>query len=210
MSIAIKSARELELMRVASRIVANTLVDLRAAVAPGMTTKELDRIAERSIKSQGGDPAFPYVNDFPGCVCISVNNEVVHGIPGKRRLESGDLVKLDVGAIYDGYHGDAAITVPVGIVSSEAQRLLDVTEALPGGGNRGSAGRQSSERHRRCHSGLCGASRVFHGPAVRRPRHRPGATRGADRAALSAVVPRHRVAAGNGPDDRAHGEPGKL
>ncbi len=128
MSITIKSDREVDLMRVASRIVANTLVDLRAAVQPGMTTKELDRLAERSIKAQGGDPAFPYVNDFPGSVCISVNNEVVHGIPGKRRLEVGDVVKLDVGAIYDGYHGDAAITVPVGVVSAEAQRLMDVTE----------------------------------------------------------------------------------
>lgn len=115
-------------MRIASRIVANTLVDLRAAAQPGITTKELDRLAERSIKAQGGDPAFPYVNHFPGSVCISINNEVVHGIPGKRRLEAGDLVKLDVGAIYDGYHGDAAITVPVGAVSAEAQRLTDVTE----------------------------------------------------------------------------------
>lgn len=128
MSIAIKSAREVELMRVASRIVANTLAELRDAVAPGVTTRELDRIAERSIKAQGGDPAFPYVNDFPGTVCISINHEVVHGIPGKRRLAEGDLVKLDVGAIYDGYHGDAAITVPVGVVAPEAQRLLDVTE----------------------------------------------------------------------------------
>jgi methionyl aminopeptidase len=127
-SVSIKSAREVELMRAASRIVANALVDLRIAVAPGMTTKELDRIAERSIKAQGGDPAFPYVNDFPGSVCVSVNNEVVHGIPGKRRLVEGDLVKLDVGAIYEGYHGDAAITVPVGVVSAEAQRLMDVTE----------------------------------------------------------------------------------
>jgi methionyl aminopeptidase len=127
-SVSIKSAREIELMRAASRIVANALVDLRAAVQPGMTTKELDRIAERSIKAQGGDPAFPYVNDFPGSVCVSVNNEVVHGIPGKRRLVEGDLVKLDVGAIYEDYHGDAAITVPVGVVSAEARRLMDVTE----------------------------------------------------------------------------------
>jgi methionyl aminopeptidase len=127
-SISIKSAREVELMRTASRIVANALVDLREAVAPGMTTKDLDRLAERSIKAQGGDPAFPYVNHFPGSVCVSVNNEVVHGIPGRRRLQEGDLVKLDVGAIYEGYHGDAAITVPVGTVSSEARRLLDVTE----------------------------------------------------------------------------------
>jgi len=128
MSITIKSAREVDLMRSASRIVANALVKLREAVAPGMTTKELDRIAERSIRAQGGDPAFPYVNDFPGSVCISVNNEVVHGMPGKRRLVEGDLVKLDVGAIYDGYHGDAAITVPVGTVSAEARRLMEVTE----------------------------------------------------------------------------------
>ena len=128
MSISIKSAREVEMMRSACRIVANALVELREAVEPGMTTKELDRIAERSIKSQGGDPAFPYVNDFPGSVCVSVNNEVVHGIPGKRRLVEGDLVKLDVGAIYQGYHGDAAITVPVGTVVGEARRLLDVTE----------------------------------------------------------------------------------
>ena len=128
MSISIKSAREVEMMRAASHIVANALVELREVIEPGMTTKELDRIAERSIKAQGGDPAFPYQNDFPGSVCISVNNEVVHGIPGKRRLADGDLVKLDIGAIVDGYHGDAAITVPVGTVSSEAQRLLDVTE----------------------------------------------------------------------------------
>lgn len=128
MSITIKSAREVELMRAASKIVANALVDLRDAVVPGVTTKDLDRIAERSIKAQGGDPAFPYVNDFPGSVCISINNEVVHGIPGKRRLVEGDLVKLDVGAIYEGYHGDAAITVPVGAVSAEARRLMDVTE----------------------------------------------------------------------------------
>jgi methionyl aminopeptidase len=73
-SVSIKSAREVELMRVASRIVANTLVELRAAVEPGITTKELDRIAERTIKAQGGDPAFPYVNHFPGSVCVSVNN----------------------------------------------------------------------------------------------------------------------------------------
>src|SRR4051794_2097122 len=98
-------------MREAGRIVANTLVEIRDAVEPGITTKELDRIGERSIRRQGGDPAFPYINDFPGVVCISVNNEVVHGIPGKRRLREGDIVKLDTGAIYQGYHGDAAITV---------------------------------------------------------------------------------------------------
>lgn len=128
MSITLKSPREIDLMRAASRIVANALVELRSAVEPGITTKELDRVAERSIRAAGGDPAFPYVNHFPGSVCTSINNEVVHGIPGKRRLAEGDLVKLDVGAIYGGFHGDAAITVPVGRVSERAQRLVDVTE----------------------------------------------------------------------------------
>jgi len=128
MSVTIKSAREVEIMRIAGRIVANTLVELRGAVEPNMTTKEVDRLAERAIKRQGGVPAFPFINDFPGSACVSVNNEVVHGIPGKRRLKAGDLVKVDVGAIYDDYHGDAAVTIPVGKVSDEARRLMDVTE----------------------------------------------------------------------------------
>jgi len=128
MSVTIKSARELEIMRVAGRIVANTLQELRAAVEPGITTKELDRITERSIRRQGAEPAFPYINNFPGSVCISVNEEVVHGIPGKRRVREGDIVKLDVGAIYEGYHGDAAVTVAVGEISGEARRLMETTE----------------------------------------------------------------------------------
>lgn len=128
MSIALKSAREVELMRVAGQIVANTLQELRAAAEPGMTTKDLDRLAERSIRDQGGEPAFPHINDFPGSACISVNNEVLHGIPGRRRLREGDLVKIDAGAIYQGYHGDAAVTVPIGSVSDEALHLLQVTE----------------------------------------------------------------------------------
>lgn len=128
MSIILKSSRELEIMRAAGMIVANTLLELREAVEPGMTTKELDQLAAASVRRQGGDPAFPYVNNFPGSLCVSVNDEVVHGIPGKRRLVAGDIVKLDVGAIYDGFHGDAAITVAVGSISVDAQRLMDTTE----------------------------------------------------------------------------------
>lgn len=128
MSIILKSSRELEIMRAAGMIVANTLQELRDAVEPGMTTKELDRLATASIGRQGGDPAFPYVNNFPGSLCVSVNDEVVHGIPGKRRLVTGDIVKLDVGAIYYGFHGDAAITVAVGPISADAKRLMDTTE----------------------------------------------------------------------------------
>jgi methionyl aminopeptidase len=128
MSIPIKSPREIEIMRDAGRIVGNTLHELRAAIEPGMTTKDLDRLAEGSIIRQGGEPAFPYINNFPGSLCISINEEVVHGIPGRRRIEEGDLVKMDVGAIYRGYHGDAAITVGVGNISDTARRLLEVTD----------------------------------------------------------------------------------
>lgn len=129
MSVTLKSRREIEIMREAGRVVANTLVELRSQTRPGMTTKDLDRIAEETIRSQGAEPAFPHINNFPGSLCISVNDEVVHGIPGKRVLREGDLVKLDAGAIYKGYHGDAAITVPVGRVSADAQKLADVTES---------------------------------------------------------------------------------
>ncbi|GAC1407908.1 MAG: type I methionyl aminopeptidase [Chloroflexota bacterium] len=128
MSVTLKSDRERDIMRQAGRIVADSLQELQRAVCPGMTTRELDEIAERSIRRSGGDPAFPYINDFPGTACISVNDEVVHGIPGKRVLLEGDLVKIDIGAIFEGYHGDAAITVPVGEVDSQALRLLNVTE----------------------------------------------------------------------------------
>jgi methionyl aminopeptidase len=127
-SVALKSPREIEAMREAGRIVADVLQELRSAVQPGITTKELDRIAEAAIRRQGAEPAFPYINDFPGSLCISLNEEVVHGIPGKRKLRSGDLVKLDTGAIYRGYHGDAAVTAGVGELTEEARRLLEVTE----------------------------------------------------------------------------------
>lgn len=128
MSISIKSSREIEIMREAGRIVGNTLQELRGAVEAGMTTKDLDRLAQESILRQGAEPAFPYINDFPGTLCISINDEVVHGIPGKRRISDGDLVKLDAGAIYRGYHGDAAITVGVGELSDTARRLVEVTD----------------------------------------------------------------------------------
>jgi methionyl aminopeptidase len=128
MSITLKSAREIERMRQAGTIVANTLLELRDAIEPDMTTRDLDRMVERSLRRQGAIPAFPFINDFPGSLCISVNEQVVHGIPGERRLRAGDLVKLDVGAMYQGYHGDAAVTVSVGEAGPEARRLMDVTE----------------------------------------------------------------------------------
>ncbi len=113
-------------MREADNIVADTLLMLSDHARPGVTTRELDDLATEYIRGRGAMPSFPLVQ-FDGTTCISVNNEIVHGIPGKRVLRDGDIVSLDLGVIYRGWHGDAAITVPVGRISAEAQRLLDVT-----------------------------------------------------------------------------------
>jgi methionyl aminopeptidase len=125
----LKSERELNLMRKAGAIVAQILDDMAKMTAPGISTGELDRFAESRIKELGAKPAFKGYNGFPACVCISVNQEVVHGIPSNKRvLKDGDIVGLDFGVIYDGWYGDSARTVPVGKISDEAQKLLDVTK----------------------------------------------------------------------------------
>jgi methionyl aminopeptidase len=125
----LKSAREIELMKGASKIVAEILVELREQCRQGVSTGDLDRIAEDLIKKKKARPAFKGYRGFPACVCISVNDEVVHGIPSpKRVLNSGDVVGLDFGVIYDGYYGDSAMTVPIGEVTPEVLNLLKVTE----------------------------------------------------------------------------------
>lgn len=126
--ITIKSLRELALMRHAGRVVAEVLRELGKAIRPGITTLELDRIAERYIKKANCLPAFKGYHGFPASICASVNEEVVHGIPSLRRLLEGDIVSIDVGAVYQGYFGDAAATFPVGDVSEETRRLISVTE----------------------------------------------------------------------------------
>ncbi|MDX5318885.1 MAG: type I methionyl aminopeptidase [Actinomycetes bacterium] len=126
--IEIKSREQIEKMRVAGLLVGRTLELLRSAVRPGVSTLELDRIAEDSIRSGGGTPSFKGYHGFTGSICASVNDEVVHGIPGERVIEEGDLVSIDCGAIVDGWHGDAAITVPVGEVPADAVELMRVTE----------------------------------------------------------------------------------
>lgn len=132
--ITLKSTREIELMRRAGRVVAVTCAELEKAVRPGVTTGELDSLAEELITAQGGRPAFKGYNGFPASICASVNEEVVHGIPGLRKLVDGDIISIDVGAVVDGYYGDAAITIPVGKVSEQKMRLLAVTrEALARG-----------------------------------------------------------------------------
>jgi len=114
-------------MRRAGRATANILREMAKNVRPGITTGELDQIAEKMCKELGVKPAFKGYKGFPACVCISVNDQVVHGIPGDRVLENGDIVGLDFGVIHEGYHGDSAITVPVGTITPQAQALVDAT-----------------------------------------------------------------------------------
>ncbi|MBV9028130.1 MAG: type I methionyl aminopeptidase, partial [Candidatus Eremiobacteraeota bacterium] len=123
----LKSPREIEAMRRSGKVTAAVLTRLMQAVHPGQTTGELDRLAEEGIRAAGGVPTFKGYNGFPGSICSSVNSEVVHGIPGPRALRDGDLLSIDIGTTLDGYVSDSAVTVPVGKVSRNAQRLLDVT-----------------------------------------------------------------------------------
>jgi methionyl aminopeptidase len=130
--IPIKTRRELALMREAGRHVAEILQELAPLVAPGMTTLELDRLAEKKIQERGVTSSFkgydPYgLPPYPGVLCVSVNEEIVHGIPGPRTIQAGDLVSIDFGVAVDGYHGDSAITLVVGEVAEERRSLVDVT-----------------------------------------------------------------------------------
>ena len=125
--ITIKTESEVELMRYAGKITAKTLKAVSKHIKPGITTLELNAIAEETIRSNGCTPAFLNYNGYPASVCVSVNCEVVHGIPSMRKLKEGDIVSIDCGAIYKGYYGDAANTYPVGKISADAQRLIDVT-----------------------------------------------------------------------------------
>ena len=131
----IKSAREVKIMRQASKIVATVLREVMAMVEPGQTTGDLDAFAERRIREMGATPSFKGYHGFPASICASINNEVVHGIPSSKRvIHRGDLLKVDTGAYFEGYHGDSCITVCVGDVSKEAQTLSRVArESLMAG-----------------------------------------------------------------------------
>lgn len=134
MAIAYRSRTEIEGIRRAGRVVMDILAILRDAVRPGVTTGELDVIARHELDARGaisnfeGYSPMKGIPPFPGVICSSVNDEIVHGIPGKRVLREGDIVAIDFGAVLDGWHGDSAITVPVGTVAPETQRLLDITQ----------------------------------------------------------------------------------
>lgn len=123
-----KSEREIQHMREAGRIVALALRAVREAVAPGVTTKDLDEVAREVITSHGAIPSFKGYHGYPGNICASVNEEVVHGIPGLRKLQEGDIVSVDCGATYNGFVGDSAVTIPVGKVDLVSEQLLRVTE----------------------------------------------------------------------------------
>ena len=126
--IVLKTGRELKVMREACRISAEALKLAGSAVEPGVTTAEIDRIAEKYILSQGAVPNFKNYNGYPATACISINNEVIHGIPSKKRvIQAGDIVSIDLGAKFEGYHGDNAATFACGDVSAEAKRLMDTT-----------------------------------------------------------------------------------
>ena len=134
MAIAYRSRTEIDGIRRAGRVVMEILELLRAAVAPGVTTGELDALAAAELQKRGATSNFKGyrpgkgIPPFPGVICASVNEAIVHGIPGNRVLKEGDIIAIDFGAVVDGWHGDSAITVPVGKVSEQAQRLLDVTQ----------------------------------------------------------------------------------
>jgi len=124
----LKSSWEIDLIRKSGRIVAEALARLTKLVEPGITTLDLDRLAEEYILKRGAKPAFKGYRGYPYSLCASVNEQVVHALPSERTLKEGDIISLDLGSIVDGYYGDAAVTIPVGQVSDEANRLIDVTQ----------------------------------------------------------------------------------
>ena len=129
MSILLKSKEEIEIMREANRIVAEVLDELKKIIMPGITTEELNSVAERITKKRGAKPAFKGYGGYPKSLCVSINDEVVHGIPSKKRkVKKGDIVSIDYGVIYKGYFGDSATTVIVGDVSKKLKKLVEVTE----------------------------------------------------------------------------------
>ncbi len=125
--IKLKSKREIKVMREAGQIVASVLVMLEKAIKAGITTAMLDKIAEKEIRKHRAEPAFLGYHNFPASICTSINEQVVHGIPGLRRLEEGDIISIDVGVRLGGYYSDAAATFPVGAVNGKARKLIDVT-----------------------------------------------------------------------------------
>jgi methionyl aminopeptidase len=176
MGIVIRSEQEIMAMRQAGRVVAIVLEILSGVIRPGMETKELDVIAGRELEKLGAKPSFKGYHGFPANLCVSVNDEIVHGIPGERVLKEGDIVSLDFGSIYDGFQGDAAVTVSVGEVKPEAKRLMETTEnALEAGIAKAYAGARlgdiSAAVQRCAESGGYSVIREYTGHGIGRQMH---------------------------------------
>jgi len=174
--IVIKDENELAAMRVSGRLAAEVLQALAAAVAPGITTGDLDALARRLIQERGATSAFLGYHGYPGTVCVSVNEEVIHGIPGARRIEAGDLVSLDVGVTFGGFVGDTATTVMVGVIDPELVRLVATTQrALEAGIAAARAGAHlsdvSSAVEQAVLAGGCSVVREFVGHGIGRAMH---------------------------------------
>jgi methionyl aminopeptidase len=174
--ITIKNEAEMAAMRVSGRLTGEVLRALAAAVAPGMTTADLDQLARRLIKERGATSAFLGYHGFPGAICVSINEEVIHGIPGKRVIAAGDVVSLDVGVVYGGFVGDSATTVLVGVTDPDCVRLLAVTQralaagiaaARPGG----RLSDVSNAVERTVLEGGCSVVREFVGHGIGRDMH---------------------------------------
>ena len=185
-------------MRSAGLVVARTLDLLRAAVAPGVTTADLDEVARESLRDEGAGSSFLGYHGFPATICASVNDEIVHGIPGPRVLREGDIISLDCGAIIDGYHGDAAITVPVGEVAPELAELLRVTEESLWAGFAAArlGGRLTDISHAVEASVRRAAAPLRHRRGVRRARHRHRDAPGPAGAQLRPARPRPELVKG--------------
>ena len=161
--ITVKSPREIDYMRQAGKVVASAKAAVMEAISPGMTTRDLDDIASEEIKRLGAKPSFKGYLGFPATICVSVNEEIVHGIPGERVIRDGDMVSMDVGAVVEGFHGDSAVTVGVGQVSPEVTALIDVTKGGAGEGHWGSAPRLSCGRYILGCAVLCGEHGLLSG-----------------------------------------------
>jgi len=174
--ISIKSAREIEIMRRGGKITAKTLSKLMAAAKPGVTTGQLNELADESIRSMGGVPTFIGYHGYPAAICASVNDEVVHGMPGDRVLQDGDLLSIDIGTTFEGYVSDSAVTVAIGNVDEAAQRLMRITqeclmlgiEQMQVGNHLGDIG-HAVQRHAEAHG--YGVVRALVGHGVGRKMH---------------------------------------
>ena len=204
-----KSDAELRRMRAATQVVADVLQALRELVRPGVTTAELDEVAEAMIRAAGGVPSFKGYHGFPATLCTSVNEQIIHGIPSPQvKLREGDILSIDVGVLLDGFHGDAAITVPIGRIDAKADELLKVTEeSLYAGIEKARVGgRVSGHRARR--AAARGSARVLGRPRVRGARRRGRPPRGAPGAQLRAARAGPEAGGRHGAGDRADGGDG--